>query len=151
MPGIARWPGRIKAGAVSGHPWAFWDFLPTACEAAGVQPPENIDGVSFLPEMLGGKQGARGFLYWEFHEGGGSSQAVRMGKWKGLRKSPTGPLELYDLTADVGEEKNVAADHADVVRKIETYLAGARTESSHWPLRERRKPPPKRKSPPKQT
>ncbi|MGB2824758.1 MAG: arylsulfatase [Phycisphaerae bacterium] len=151
VPGIARWPGRIKAGAVSGHPWAFWDFLPTACEAAGVQPPENIDGVSFLPEMLGGKQAARGFLYWEFHEGGGSSQAVRMGRWKGLRKSPTGPLELYDLTADVGEEKNVAADHADVVRKIETYLAGARTESSHWPLRERRKPPPKRKSPPKQT
>ena len=144
VPGIARWPGHIAAGAVSGHPWAFWDFLPTACEIAGAETPKGIDGISFLPAMLGRKQRAHEFLYWEFHEGRSSSQAVRMGTWKGVRKTPSGPLELYDLPRDLGEENNVASEHPDVVKKIEAYLAVARTESKHWPLRDR--PAAKRKS-----
>ena len=139
VPGIARWPGRIRAGAVSGHPWAFWDFLPTACEIAGVDVPPKLDGVSFLPAMLGRKQAAHEFLYWEFHEGRSSRQAVRMGPWKGLRRSPIGPLELYDLRRDLGEKTNIAGDHPEIVKKIEMVLARARTPSKHWPLRGRRK------------
>ena len=53
VPTIARWPGKIEPGRVSDHPSAFWDFLPTACEVAGIAPPENIDGISYLPELLG--------------------------------------------------------------------------------------------------
>ena len=48
------------------------------------------------------------FLYWEFHERG-FQQAVRMGKWKAMRLKNGVPLELYDLDADVGETRDVAA------------------------------------------
>ncbi|MEZ5361469.1 MAG: hypothetical protein R2748_03780 [Bryobacterales bacterium] len=75
------------------------------------------------------------FLYWEFHEGKGSKQAVRMGKWKGVKLTPDGPLELYDVSDDIGEQSNVADEHPDVVAKIEDYLKTARTESEFWPLK----------------
>src|SRR5438094_5010750 len=53
VPMIARWPGKIKAGAVSDQVWAFWDFLPTAAEIAAVKPPAGLDGLSMLPTLLG--------------------------------------------------------------------------------------------------
>src|SRR5262249_53733407 len=102
VPMIARWPGRVKAGAVSEQVWAFWDFLPTAAELAGAKTPEELDGISMAPALLGGKQKDHDFLYWEFHERG-SKQAVRTGDWKAVRPKLGGPLELYDLKADIGE------------------------------------------------
>ena len=60
-----------------------------------------------------------------------------MGDWKGVRLGPMQPLELYNLAADIGEEKDVAAEHADVVGKMENYLETARSESEFWPLRAR--------------
>lgn len=143
VPTIARWPGVIKPGQTSDHVWAFEDFLPTAAELAEVKPPANLDGISFLPTLLGPKQAGRSqkkhaFLYWEFHERG-SKQAARMGRYKGVRLSPSGPLELYDLQTDIGEKKNIAKQHPKIVGKITRYLSGARTESEHWPLQERRK------------
>jgi arylsulfatase A-like enzyme len=72
------------------------------------------------------------YLYWEFHERG-FQQAVRTGKWKAVRLKPRAPLELYDLDADRKEERDVAASHADVVARIETYLKTARTPSDRWP------------------
>jgi arylsulfatase A-like enzyme len=71
-------------------------------------------------------------LYWEFHERG-FQQAVRMGDWKAVRHAPTGPLELYDLKRDLGEQKDLAASQPRVVRKIEDYLRTARTPSELWP------------------
>jgi arylsulfatase A-like enzyme len=135
VPMIVRWPGRIKAGAVSDHVWAFEDFLPTAAELAGAKAPAGIDGISVLPTLLGeGEQRRHDFLYWEFHEGG-FQQAVRAGDWKALRKKLGSPLELYDLKADVGEKTDVAARHPDVVQRIEAYLRTARTDSPHWPVK----------------
>ena len=88
-----------------------------------------------LPTLLSeGEQRNHEQLYWEFHEGKSSKQAVRRGQWKGVRLDPKGPLELYDLSADIGEANDVAAQHPDVVESIEAYLAGARTESEFWPL-----------------
>jgi len=134
VPMIVRWPGRVRPGTTSDLPWAFWDFLPTAAELAGVEPPRQTDGISVVPTLLGqGPQKRHEFLYWEFHEGG-SQQAVRMGHWKAVRAWGQ-PLELYDLRTDLGEAKDVAADHPDVVAKIEAYLKTARTESEHWPMR----------------
>src|SRR5262249_13268563 len=46
VPAIVRWTGRVKPGTTSDHVWAFWDFLPTACELAGVEAPRNLDGIS---------------------------------------------------------------------------------------------------------
>jgi len=135
VPMLVRWPGHIAAGAVSDQVWAFWDFLPTAAELAGATAPAGIDGISVVPALLGrGTQRQHDFLYWEFHENG-SKQAVRTGPWKAIRPQLGAPLELYDLRTDVGEEHNVAAQHPDVVARVEEYLKGARTESAEFPLR----------------
>ncbi|MFZ5829187.1 MAG: arylsulfatase [Planctomycetota bacterium] len=133
VPTIVRWPGKIEPG-VSDFVWAFWDFLPTAADLAGVQSPKKIDGVSVLPVLLGeGRPASREFLYWEFHEGG-SKQAVRMGNWKAVRPVG-GPLQLYDLRTDLGETTDVAAEHPKIVSEIEEYLKTARSESADWPLK----------------
>jgi arylsulfatase A-like enzyme len=139
VPLIARWPGRIARGTGTDHVCAFWDFLPTCCELAGVTPPEGIDGISFLPTLLGRPENQKkhSYLYWEFHEQG-KKQAVRLGRWKGVRlnvaKDPDGPIELYDLTTDPGEEEDTADQHADIVQQIAEIMKTARTPSEHWPL-----------------
>jgi arylsulfatase A-like enzyme len=135
VPLIARWPGRIEADATTGHVSAFWDLLPTFAVLAGGEVPENTDGLSLAPTLLGTPAGQKQheFLYWEFHEQG-SAQAVRFGRWKAVRL-PGGAMELYDLESDSGETTNIAAGHPKVVARITEYLAGARTESEFWPLK----------------
>jgi arylsulfatase len=137
VPFIARWPGKIKPGSTSDAPIAFWDVLPTLCEVARVGRPEAIDGASFASTLLGGAAPSREFLYWEFPSYGGQ-QAVRMGKWKGIRtdlaKGPS-PIQLYDLDADLGETKNVAAENRDVVAKIEKIMAESHRRSELFPIK----------------
>ncbi|MGO8931831.1 MAG: arylsulfatase [Limisphaerales bacterium] len=135
MPLIVRWPGKIKPGVVSGQVGAFWDFLPTAAEIAQTNVTGQLDGLSLLPTLLGKPQtNQHDFLYWEFHERG-FQQAVRMGDWKAVRPQAGAPLELYNLSADLGEKRNVAAQNPEVVAKIEDYLRTARTESELWPIK----------------
>jgi arylsulfatase A-like enzyme len=135
VPMIARWPGKIKPGVVSDQVWAFWDFLPTSAEIAGVPVPEKTDGISILPTLLGGKQtNQHDFLYWEFHEKG-SKQAVRMGDWKAVRPEIGKSLELYNLKTDLHEDRNVAGENPEVIARIEAYLKDARTESKRWTLK----------------
>jgi arylsulfatase A-like enzyme len=133
VPMLARWPGMIRPG-VSNFPWAFWDFLPTACHLAGARPPEGIDGVSVLPSLFGRSQDAERLLYWEFHERG-FEQAARCGRWKALRHGTDKPIELYDLAADLGETRNVAADHPEIAAAMGEYLRSARTESKEFPVK----------------
>jgi arylsulfatase A-like enzyme len=96
--------------------------------------PEDIDGISFMPTLLGKKekQKEHDYLYWEFHEQGGK-QAVRKGKWKAIRlqvkKDPNGPLELYNLQADPHEKNNVASRNPDIIRRMEQIMRQARTNS----------------------
>lgn len=137
VPMIARWPGKIKPGSVTDHLSAFWDFLPTAAEVAVIGAPANIDGISYLPALLGKEQEKHEFLYWEFHEGRASKQAVRMGDWKAVRLHPSAELELYNLQTDIGEQHNLAGQYPDIVARIETYLKRSRTESELWKLTEK--------------
>jgi arylsulfatase A-like enzyme len=133
VPMIVRAPGRVPAGRTSGAVWAHWDVLPTLADLAGAEAPPGIDGISVRSVLEGGEPPAeRPPLYWEFHERG-FEQAVRMGKWKAVRHGPDAPLELYDLEADLSETTDVAAEHPEVVRRIEEYLETARTESPLWP------------------
>ena len=135
VPMIVRWPGKIKPGTTSDQVWAFWDFLPTAAEIAGVKPPKDIDGISMMPTLLGLKQtNQHEFLYWEFHERG-FQQAARMGDWKAVKLGPENPLELYNLKTDESETQNVADKHPDIVARIGEYLKTARTESKNWPAK----------------
>ncbi|MCB0716937.1 MAG: arylsulfatase [Bacteroidetes bacterium] len=126
VPMIARWPGHISPGTLSGHPSAFWDFMPTVADITGEQVPEGIDGVSYLPSLVGNSgQAEHDYLYWEYHAFGGM-QAVRMGNWKAvrlqIREQQDSPIELYDLVLDKSESMNVAADHPEVVRQAREYM-----------------------------
>jgi arylsulfatase A-like enzyme len=132
VPMIAAWEGVIPAGSTSGHISAFWDIMPTLADIAGVPAPDGIDGISFLPVLKGeeDQQEQREFLYWEYPRSGGQ-QAVRMGKWKGIRSAIISEgsleIELYNLEEDIREENNIADQHPDVVAQIERIMAEERT------------------------
>lgn len=132
MPMIARWPGRIAGGSSTDHISAFWDVLPTFCELTKTTIPDGIDGKSFLPTLLGKDgQEAHEYLYWEFYEAGGK-QAIRKGDWKLVKRNLRDPervveTELYELSSDQSELRNVAGKHLDKVEELETLLQKAHT------------------------
>jgi arylsulfatase A len=145
-PSIARWPGHIKADVVSEQVWAFWDLMPTLAELTGQKAPPAMDGVSILPALTDGKPVEHPPLYFEFHERG-FTQAVRMGDWKAVRLGTKLPIELYDMKTDFAEAKNVAAEHPEVVKRIEEFLKTARVDSAVWPINETPKKPAAAKKP----
>ena len=139
-PMIAFWEGKILANSKSDHISAFWDLLPTAAELAGVPVPENIDGVSYLPALLGKEQPQHEYMYWEFHELGGR-QALRKGDWKLVKYNVFNPekttTELYNLATDISEEKNVAVENPEVVKELQQLMDSARTDNMNFPFQAR--------------
>ncbi len=122
VPMLARWPGRIAPNSESDHISAFWDVFPTFCEIAGISIPGGLDGISFAPTLLrSGSQRLHDHLFWGFYERGGRL-AVRKGKWKLVKydidMSPQGPWELYDLSNDIGETKNLASRRPEIVESL---------------------------------
>lgn len=132
VPMIVRWPGKIEAATTSDFVWAFWDFLPTAVDLAGLEKPDYTDGQSIVPTLLGQSQKEHEFLYWEFFERG-FQQAVRYQDFKALRLNQDRALELYRVTEDPQELNNIASSHPEVISKIEDYLKTARTSTPYWP------------------
>jgi len=121
VPFIARWPGKIEPGSTTDHVSAFWDFLPTCAELAGAGAPEEIDGLSMVPTLLGQsrRQEKHEYLYWEFKE----KQAMRMGDWKAVRPGgEDGRLELYDLKSDIGEKHDLARQHPEITARIRKIM-----------------------------
>lgn len=135
-PLIVYWPGVVIPGQVSHHITAAWDFLPTICEVAGINPSPKIDGISFLPTLVGRKQKDHLFLYWEYYQYNYNwnkpsnalprnyltARAVRYGKWKAVKNhiytNKNAKIELYDLYSDSSEEHNVANDYPKMIDKI---------------------------------
>lgn len=146
VPMIARWPERIRAGHVSDHPWAFWDVLPTLAEIAGTTVPHAIDGHSVLSALRGKPATPHEFLYWDYgHTRGHYKQAVRLGHWKGVRNAADRPIELYDLSHDSGESRDIAPQYPDVVDRIRKIMSSAPTPHPGYPIGPP-KPSKKRKS-----
>jgi len=133
VPMIVRWPGKIAAGTESAKPCANWDLFPTFAEIAGGTTPAGLDGVSLTALFKNPQHRLPSrFLYWEFHERG-FSQAVRHERWKAIRLKPSAKLELYDVVADLGETRDVADLHPEIIQRMEAYLQTARTPSPHFP------------------
>jgi arylsulfatase len=131
---VARWPGRIKPNSVSDHVSAFWDVMPTLCDVVKTETPNDIDGLSLMPTLLGqtAEQKKHEYLYWEFPSYGGQ-QAMRTERWKAIRqnmsrKENLDPLkiELYDLAADPSESNDVSAEHPEVVADFAAKMKTAR-------------------------
>ena len=125
VPFIVRWPDKVRAGSVNDHLGYFPDMMPTLAELAGVDGPADIDGISFVPTLLGEKAAGRPqknhkYLYWEFN----GQTAVRCGSWKAY-KPRKGPWELYDLSKDIEETKNVATQNPAKLEELKGYALEA--------------------------
>jgi uncharacterized sulfatase len=137
VPMIARWPGRIAPGSVSSHAGYFGDFFATFAEMLGQPVPPGLDSISLMPVLTGrpAEQKAHEYLYWEFYEQGGR-QAVRFGPWKAIREPmETGRVQLFDLSSDVGEEKDLAATRPDLVARAARYMDEAHVPDPLWMAR----------------
>ncbi|WP_013627887.1 arylsulfatase [Rubinisphaera brasiliensis] len=148
VPTIVRWPGHVPAGSESDYAGYFGDFFATACDLAGTKPPKNLDSISLVPLLTGHpqKQQKHDYLYWEFYERG-SKQAVRQGKWKAIRiPMLTGEVELYDLSKDLGEEKNIAGQNPKVVDRMIKLMDQAHTPHPNWNVPKPRNQPKKQAS-----
>ena len=148
VPFVARWPGRIPRGAIVREPAMTIDVLPTLAALVGAPLPERpIDGQDIRPLLLA-EPGATSphealFFWW-----GRQLEAVRSGKWKlhfpHEYRSLDGPagsdgmpskyiqrsigLSLFDVDADRSETTDVAADHPEVVKRLQALAEKARLE-----------------------
>jgi uncharacterized sulfatase len=134
VPWIARWPGKIKAGAVSAHVGYFGDVMATFVELTGATAPKILDSISLVPELLGrGEQAKHPYLYWEFYEKGFSQAVLLDGRWKGIRLlKPSAPIRLFDLQHDLGEKTDLAAQQPELVARAAAVMREAHVDNEFW-------------------
>ena len=123
VPFVVSWPARLKAGSTYDRPVSSLDVTATALSLAGLTFPSErrLDGVNLIPFLRGESQAApHANLFWR--TGGGQSYAVRSGEWKLVRNGKQ-PAELYDLSTDIGETKNLASARHEVVAKLSADLS----------------------------
>ena len=143
VPLIVKWPGKIKAGSVSDQLTGFEDWIVTIHHLIGAESPLTAqhDGYNLTPSLFGNSNGSRPFLYREF-SGYGGQQAVWLGKWKGIRQKMLrkgqnhDPLkiELYDLTKDESESKDLSSVHPEIVLKIKDVMKKEHAKSLNFPI-----------------
>lgn len=120
VPFLATWPGRLPAGTTCAAAVSALDLAPTALAAAGVAPESSLDGVNLLPVLAGEAPApAREALFWRF----GPQRAVRRDRWKlvdwrDLEAKTNSGWQLYDLAADPGETRDLAAAQPAVVADL---------------------------------
>ena len=133
VPTIVRWPGVTRPNSTCDSPIISNDYFPTFLEIVGRprEPEHHQDGVSFVP-LLRGEAMHRGPLFWDYphygNQGGSPASAVRDGRWKLIEWHDEESVELYDLAADLGETKNLAKQHTNIVDRLRAALADWRRE-----------------------
>jgi arylsulfatase A-like enzyme len=137
IPVVVRWPAQLPAGRTDTAVGYACDLFPTFLAAAGgdpVQTKAHLDGINLLPVWRGAAPPAARTLYWEW-PGKAPAQhalAVRSGDWKLIESAES--VELYDLSKDPGESRNLAAEHPDRVRDLKQRLtAWLATETPRAP------------------
>lgn len=115
---MARWPGKIEAGAVIDTPLWSPDLLQAAVALSGASLPEDgriYDGRDPLPVLTGATQESpHPSLFFQY----GQHAALRMGDWKIVREKPEQPWALFDLGSDLGERKDLAAVQPDRLAQL---------------------------------
>lgn len=127
VPFMVRWPGQIKAGSRSDYVGLSFDLFPTFLELAGATPSKELDAVSLVPVLKGGKITTPRDLYFVRREGGvtyggKSYEAIIRGEWKLLQNDPYSAMELYNIQNDPGETKDLAASNKKVVNELAAAL-----------------------------
>ena len=141
VPFIAYWDGKINEDVVSGHVSGFQDIMPTIAEAAGIDIPEQANGISILPELTGKNQPKHEHINWEFQlvgwgrklPDGGFRQSARINNWKAVRYGLGSGTELYNLENDIAEMNNVASEHPEIVKKMNQIFKEERSETEEFP------------------
>lgn len=151
VPGIIRWPSRIKAGSVSAEPVCSVDLLPTLCAMSQVDPPRDraLDGASILP-LFEGKPVVRPHpLYWQYDRAISEPWTISMreGSWKLLANAALDRFALHNLDEDVSEKHDQAEQHPDRVRSmaatmktLHAQIAEDAAKSGNPPLAALKKP-----------
>ena len=136
VPCIAFWPGKIAPGRVTEHLGYFPDILPTFAELAGAEIPNDVNGISLVPELLGEEVAGYGqpeheYLFWLRD----SSRAIRSGDWRLVRPGGSDTWELYNVDRDSAETNDLASEHPDIVERLaalaEQAVTPVRTGSFH--------------------
>jgi arylsulfatase A-like enzyme len=137
IPFIVSWPASIRPGQTSDHPSAFWDFLPTVCELTAQPIPENIQGLSFAPTLLGKDQPKHDYLYWEFHEQN-IRRAIQVGDWKLVQYNLANPnettTELFDIANDISETTDLSTENPEKTAELLKLISTARIPNKNFPL-----------------
>ena len=134
-PMVIRWPGVTEPGSVCSEPVTSTDFYPTMLEMAGLplRPEQHVDGVSLVELLEEGEAPEREAIYWHYphygNQGSAPAGAVRAGDWKLIEWYEDGALELYDLSQDIGEAKNLAAEHPEKAHELHAKLVAWRAET----------------------
>ncbi|MEI8087027.1 MAG: arylsulfatase [Paludibacter sp.] len=135
-PFIAYWKGKVKPGTSSDHISAFWDFLPTCAELVNVAKPENIDGISYLPTLLGQtkKQKEHEYLYWERNQ----CQGIRKGDMKAdifyNKETKAQTVEIYNLVKDPYEKTDISASMPQLKEEFINIAKSAHVDSKIFPF-----------------
>ncbi|MFI3290331.1 MAG: arylsulfatase [Opitutales bacterium] len=128
-PMLVYWKNKVQAGSKTSHISAFWDFLPTVADVIGVEAPKGLDGISYLPTLLGNaEQKEHNYLYWEFKEKGGK-KAILQGDWKlvALNVTTKAIYELYNIADDRPEQKNLINTNPEKFQELKELLDKARS------------------------
>ncbi|MDP6794692.1 MAG: sulfatase [Verrucomicrobiota bacterium] len=127
VPTIMRWPGKIPAGSVCSEVAAACDILPTFARLAGAElPKRKIDGKNIW-HLMSGKDGAKSpHKAYYFYKGNGL-RAMRIGEWKlhiggnnrkQQKEGKKPALTLYNLSRDISETTDVAAENEKLVKHL---------------------------------